>query len=603
MYSSIPHVQVPKNRAFALSIAVSLLLLHLPSKVGAQQDRYGLGDGSDGAFVASASSVVNLYTALTASAAAQSTTLALASSAGLAVSDLLLVWQTQGGTYTSGVSTSIDLVQASVGHYELARIVALNGNSVEVDHGLENSYALGAQVIRVPEFTEVSVPEGAQITASAWNGVRGGVVAFLARGSLTLGGSIQVDGRGFRGGSVLSTDISPCTCECTTANSPLDDLGCASGVSRRGEGLERSTEAFGLTACGRGNRANGGGGGGHHNAGGGGGGNGSAGSVGGDAWCKSAGNLSAGSGGGGVEATLLQALSFGGGGGAGQQNNGLSTSGGNGGGVVFLRARTMSGSGTLRANGQSAAAAGNDGAGGGGAGGSILVQLAESATCGGLQAIGGNGGNAQSGHGAGGAGGGGRVRLQASEVSGCSVDASGGAGGTGNTFAQTLDSISAAAGSSTSEQAAFGCQPGQCPNEQPACDESSRLCRACAQDNECSANTPACAPSGLCVQCTATQSAACQEPTSQCDPQTFTCVAPTPPAGPNPTGVPNANPVIVPSDAGTTPTSNAGASGGAGNCQLHPTSTPSPLTYLLLLLLLLLLPLTRRRRTEPTSNP
>ncbi|MFB9864795.1 cadherin domain-containing protein [Rufibacter immobilis] len=74
-------------------------------------------------------------------------------------------------------------------------------------------------------------------------------------------------------------------------------------------------------------------------------------------------------------------LFFGGGGGAGDSNDGYGTSGGNGGGLVYLISNALVGSGTISANGATAAnagaganATGQDAPGGGGGGGSIIVE-------------------------------------------------------------------------------------------------------------------------------------------------------------------------------------------------------------------------------------
>ena len=108
-------------------------------------------------------------------------------------------------------------------------------------------------------------------------------------------------------------------------------------------------------------------------------------------------------------------LVMGGGGGAGANNNsaGLTSSGGAGGGIVMIRAGTMTGTGTINANGAiGQTQLNNDSGGGGGAGGSVLVNTVSN-TVGALtiNAIGGRGGDGfapgNTGHaGAGGGGGG-----------------------------------------------------------------------------------------------------------------------------------------------------------------------------------------------------
>jgi hypothetical protein len=133
-------------------------------------------------------------------------------------------------------------------------------------------------------------------------------------------------------------------------------------------------------------------------------------------------------------------LVLGGGGGAGTTNNGTGTpgsgfasSGAAGGGVVFVRAGTITGTGTINANGAAANnTVLNDGGGGGGAGGSVVVIARNGSGAVGsltINASGGRGGNAWPGepgsaarHGPGGGGGGGVIytsgTLTASNVTG-----------------------------------------------------------------------------------------------------------------------------------------------------------------------------------------
>ncbi len=129
-------------------------------------------------------------------------------------------------------------------------------------------------------------------------------------------------------------------------------------------------------------------------------------------------------------------LFFGGGVGAGDENNSAGTAGGNGGGIVFLVAGTVTGTGTISANGASGGVTpggGNDGAGGGGAGGSIVV-IGNSLSSVALTANGGAGGgqaitSAES-EGPGGGGGGGYIAVLGGTPG--SASASGGANGTSN---------------------------------------------------------------------------------------------------------------------------------------------------------------------------
>ena len=66
--------------------------------------------------------------------------------------------------------------------------------------GFDTRGAWATQVVRVPTFASVTIPAGTSITAPAWNGRTGGIVAFSVRNDLAVFGSIDVTGKGFRGG-------------------------------------------------------------------------------------------------------------------------------------------------------------------------------------------------------------------------------------------------------------------------------------------------------------------------------------------------------------------------------------------------------------------
>ena len=149
------------------------------------------GDGSDGPYVASAlGETVNTVTRLMADATAGGTTLTLANTAGFTAGDEVMVVQIQG----SGPGT-----------YEFATVATVNAGDIEVEDPLSNSYSwasIRANVIRVPHFTDVTVPDGTSITASDWDGSVGGFLVFRATGTVAVesGGQIETTGSGFRGG-------------------------------------------------------------------------------------------------------------------------------------------------------------------------------------------------------------------------------------------------------------------------------------------------------------------------------------------------------------------------------------------------------------------
>ena len=264
------------------------------------------------------------------------------------------------------------------------------------------------QIISVPKLGGgADYTTTADLTCLAWDGNIGGVIAFQVNGNLNLQHDINVDGKGFRGGSA---DVG-------------GSLSCKSNIYRistsgnnyadKGEGIYKNTNSDYVS--GRGHILTGGGGGNSHNAGGAGGGNASIGGAGGFGWqCSpSAGGI------GGIDLlsySFAWCVFMGGGGGSGEGNNSLATAGGNGGGVILIKADSIitasSCSGVkISANGNSVADnGGNDGAGGGGAGGSIVFHVTGfdiDANCNlSIEANGGKGGNVNSGaeHGGGGGG-------------------------------------------------------------------------------------------------------------------------------------------------------------------------------------------------------
>ncbi|MFN3389737.1 MAG: hypothetical protein ACK40O_12495, partial [Allosphingosinicella sp.] len=180
---------------------------------------------------ATLSGVVNTYYAGTSSVSAGATSIPIGPAAGLvrgiAAGDLLLVMQMQDATINTsnnarygdgnngGFGTGYTNVGQS-GRYELVRAtssVGSGGGTVTIvsgsGGGLVNSYGHSAasasgykrsfQVIRVPQYRDATV--SGTVTALAWNGSTGGVVALdVARRLTFAGGTISASGRGFRGG-------------------------------------------------------------------------------------------------------------------------------------------------------------------------------------------------------------------------------------------------------------------------------------------------------------------------------------------------------------------------------------------------------------------
>ncbi len=380
---------------------VGLLLALVASPVLAGSDTFYLGSGRDGVLeVSQPDTRINRYAQVKAPLATGDLSIQVDSAEGFAAGDLVMVLQTTGlvPAAVPGHVAPMDLSHDAVGRWELARLASVDGAVLSLTSALLSSYAAEvSQVIRVPELTSVHVQPGASLVAQPWNGATGGVIAFLATGTLLNEGRIDASGMGFRGGSPT-----------------WEETGCSSAGST-GEGVDSTAHG---RASGPENVANGGGGGTCRGRAGGGGGNASAGGQAGQQpW--SAGGM----GGAPLAYSMLDHLTLGGGGGGGyvrgaQLEN--EAQGGRGGGAIFIRAGALDGNGAISASGDVGGFSVSEGPGGGGAGGSILVRLAGSMRCGGLHAEGGRGGaSLGSAEPVSGGGGGGRVLYQASLVTGC----------------------------------------------------------------------------------------------------------------------------------------------------------------------------------------
>lgn len=216
----------------------------------------------------------------------------------LAAGDLLLIYQPQGAAIgttdasTYGAVTSL----GNAGRYEFVNVVSTQSQgrinvsqcSTPTNVGLRYAYNDVAQVIRVPQYSSVTINPGASIVAPAWDGSVGGVVAMTVNGPVVNNGTIDVSGRGFRGAPKLTTAVADtCPADCVVTFRSTDTSGA--------EGAEKGEGIAGFTVFssgdyrayynanngrfGRGAPANAGGGGNSHNAGGGGGANGDSGAT------------------------------------------------------------------------------------------------------------------------------------------------------------------------------------------------------------------------------------------------------------------------------------------------------------------------------------
>jgi uncharacterized repeat protein (TIGR01451 family)/fimbrial isopeptide formation D2 family protein len=492
-----------------LALLVTVVLLCAPHV--AQAQTVCAVPGKDGA--ATISGVVNTYHqgTLTASSGSASITVGSSRIGGASVpisnGDLLLVIQmqdadfnsTNGTTYGDGSGGTTGsgwtaLNNAGLYEYVVAtNTITLGGGTITIrgtgaGSGLRNTYTNAAanstsgqkrfQVIRVPQYSTATL---GSVTAPAWDGSTGGIVAFDVAGALNLtGGSVNVAGLGFRGGG--SRDLDGDKSNPTVAQP--DDFALSATYAAhgsKGEGIAGTPRYVYNSATGlvddtfvegypggshaRGAPANAGGGGtdadpndNQENSGGGGGSNGGAGGRGGNTWQS---NSAVGGYGGASFAgsAATNRIIMGGGGGGGTRNNDTTiaaSTGAAGGGIVMIRAGSFTGSATINASGASAYDNTlNDGGGGGGAGGSVIVMGTSGIGGITINVNGGTGGDAWHNqdangnpgerHGPGGGGSGGIVYY--SSVGGApSVSRAGGANGVTTTSASAYGATAGAAG-------------------------------------------------------------------------------------------------------------------------------------------------------------
>lgn len=310
---------------------------------------------------------------------------------------------------------------ATAGYYEIHEISQALTTSNPGELRLRFVYNMEAvfdvsqsvQVVTFPKYTTANVSNA--VTGQSWNGATGGIVAFQALDSISIGATISISEGGFQGGAV-QPDFD---CFGIFGFPGFDGTSLDNG----GEKGEGSGDAW--TQYGRGRNGSGGGGGNDHNCGGGGGGNAGQGGQGG---LSSGFFCSAGFGGFGgdsIPSNQGDRLFMGGGGGAADVGNGDGTwdgnNAGNGGGIVILSAPTIHGlNGQISARGASVTQTTNDdGGSGGGAGGSVFL---DAETLSGVMTIdvcGGAGGDVFDGircPGSGGGGGGGAVLTNVSSL-------------------------------------------------------------------------------------------------------------------------------------------------------------------------------------------
>lgn len=372
----------------------------------------------------SISGIVNSYAAVLSYDSCQNNCVNVNTVSGFSVGDYVLVIQMKGmrinETNTSSFGTFVSY--DSCGFYEKAIIASISGTQICFTNDLAYTYKVSGkiQVVKIARYP-TGVTISGTVTAPAWNGSTGGIVAIETSGTLTLNANIDVSGKGFRGGRSGGAITNSCNAF-TNSTDYATDSTTWEFKSFKGEGV---AEYIANKWSSRGPQASGGGGGNDHNSGGGGGAHLSAGGIGGrnnepgTFNCK---GYNPGMAGLGLNNLPKERLFLGSGGGSGHQNNAVNFAGGNGGGIVYVRANTIVGNNNwIKSNGDSSRMGGQDGGSGGGAGGDIKLDVNTYSTTLNISANGGRGASTNNSainrcFGPGGGGSGGAVRLKSTSI-------------------------------------------------------------------------------------------------------------------------------------------------------------------------------------------
>jgi hypothetical protein len=222
------------------------------------------------------------------------------------------------------------------GNWELNYATSSVSTTMNLKYPLCNTYATGAQFLYLWEYNNITL---SSLTASAWTGTSGGIIALLARESITVSGTVQANGAasnqwnaqnqnggGFRGGKGGDSKNDP-----GGKGEGTIGAGGADGTAANGNGAGGADSPTGLPGDTSGNAG-------------------------------------------------LTIMTFGGAGGGSESdtqvnyNNGYGIAGGNGAGIIVLIGKTITVTGTITATGGVGYQVSDVAGSGAGAGGSILLK-------------------------------------------------------------------------------------------------------------------------------------------------------------------------------------------------------------------------------------
>ena len=166
---------------------------------GTLDDTPWAGTGADGALDVTGTTVLGEAAAVTGIGGA---TLTLATTLTLSAGDEVLVINMHGA----------DSAYTHVGNYEFLTVASSTGTTVTVTAAPSVTFGevdntdlsdQDVQIVRVPQYTDVTIGSSGVLTAPVWDGSTGGVLAFRASGTVSIasGGMITVDEAGYAAGA------------------------------------------------------------------------------------------------------------------------------------------------------------------------------------------------------------------------------------------------------------------------------------------------------------------------------------------------------------------------------------------------------------------
>src|SRR6185312_9703305 len=148
------------------------------------------------------SGIINKYAQVTA--IPTTSTLTVSSSTGFAAGNKAVIIQMQGATVnTTAYNSSFGKITNinNAGNYEIVTILSVAGTTITLSTPLSRTYTPSGtvQLVSLPQYSGGATVTDT-VTAQAWNGVTGGMVAMESCNTITLNSAIDVSNKGFSPG-------------------------------------------------------------------------------------------------------------------------------------------------------------------------------------------------------------------------------------------------------------------------------------------------------------------------------------------------------------------------------------------------------------------